>query len=91
MTPLCNAHVQKRGWVGGPPNIIPSPDQIPLSNPGLWPSSSSSGLALRAELEGFLQQTDRRLLRNSDDLHSPPYAAAGRTLGRDGGGGGISA
>lgn len=38
------------------------------------------------ELEGFLEQTDRRPLRNSDDLHSPPYAAAGHTLGRHGAG-----
>ena len=31
------------------------------------------------EQEGFLEQTDRRQLRNSGDLHSPPYAAPGRT------------
>lgn len=32
------------------------------------------------EQEGFLEQTDRRQLRNSGDLHSPPYAAPGHPL-----------
>lgn len=70
---------------GGKTNIILSLDQILLSNPGLWPfgPSSRSGIEFRVELEGFLEQTDRRPLRNSD-LHSPPYAAAGHTLGRHG-------
>lgn len=37
-------------------------------------------------LEGFLEQTDRRPLTNSADLHSPPYAAPGHTLERHGAG-----
>ncbi len=32
------------------------------------------------EQEGFLEQTGRRQLRNSGDLHSPPYAALGHPL-----------
>lgn len=79
--PSLHTRARARRNAGGKANIILSPDQILLSNPGLWPfgRSSRSGMELRVELEGFLEQTDRRPLRNSDDLHSPPYAAAGHT------------
>ncbi len=32
------------------------------------------------EQEGFLEQTDTRQLRNSGDLHLPPYAASSHPL-----------
>lgn len=32
------------------------------------------------EQEGFLEQTARRQLKNSGDLHLPPYAALGDPL-----------
>lgn len=46
------------------------------------------GLCQRLPVEqpGFVEQTDRRQLRNSADPHSPPYAAAGHPLHQHGAG-----
>eukprot|EP00064_Thunnus_orientalis_P017738 superscaffoldBa00003850_g17824 len=47
---------------------------------GLVPGDDGSTERHPVGQEGFLEQTDMRQLRNSGDLHSPPYAAPGHPL-----------